>query len=102
MEIEQDSIASASISDGVSVLSGKKGVLVVLSGWLKIWYITDPPSQRHEREIHNDLYSTSKCNCQGGMCGEEYFVRGSKAKCLSRLMIDPFHYFVDLFPGNVQ
>jgi len=46
------------------------------------------------------LDSTSKCNCQGGICGEEYLVWGSKAKCLSRPMIEPLHCFVDLFPGN--
>ncbi|HDL85224.1 MAG TPA: hypothetical protein ENH11_02685 [Candidatus Acetothermia bacterium] len=32
----------------------KKQVLVVLSGWLKIWYITDPLSQRHETGIRNE------------------------------------------------
>ena len=47
-----------------------------------------------------NLDSTPKCNCQGGMCGEEYFIRCSKAKCLSWPMIEPLHRFLDLFSGN--
>ena len=50
--------------------------------------------------LYYDLNSTPKCNCQGGMCGEEYFIRGSEAKCLPWSVIEPLHWLLDIFSGN--
>jgi len=72
-------------------------LLVGLIGGLAMAQTINNPDTFIEATI---LDSTSKCNCQGGMCGEEYLVWGSKAKCLSRPMIEPLHCFVDLFSGN--
>ncbi len=46
------------------------------------------------------LGSTSKCNCQWCLRREEYFVRGSEAKCLPRPVIESVRRMLDFFPGN--
>lgn len=50
----------------------------------------------------NNLGSTSKCNCQGCLRGEEYFVRGLEPKCLPRPMIKPAHRILDFLLDNVR
>ena len=56
-----------------------------------------------EFKVHSksDLGSTSKCNCQGCLQREEYFVRGSESKSLPRPVIEPVHRTLDFLLNNV-